>query len=184
LGIVAPTPAQSVLGVGVIGDDKRVLGFDSREVRLVNGMGSVADSTKRAQIFDKFRGLGYRFATIVHPSAVVSKHAEISEGAQIMAGVVVQPGARLGLNCIINTCASIDHDCNIGDHVHIAPGVTLSGGVIIASRAHVGTGATVIQGVRVGEKAIVGAGAVVIRDVPDAFVVVGVPAQTIKSQDT
>jgi UDP-perosamine 4-acetyltransferase len=59
----------------------------------------------------------------------------------------------------------------------LAPGVVLSGSVQVGEGAHVGTGASVIQGVRIGGNSVVGAGALVIRNVPDGFVVHGVPAK-------
>jgi len=96
-----------------------------------------------------------------------------------MAGAVVQAGCVIGSNTIINTRASVDHDSKIGAHVHVAPGVVLSGGVTIYDEAHLGTGAVVIQGVTIGRASVVGAGAVVIRDVSDGAKVVGVPAKVL-----
>lgn len=60
--------------------------------------------------------------------------------------------------------------------MHLAPGVTISGGVQIGSRVHIGTGAVVIQSLGIGQGAVVGAGAVVTRDIPDYVVAYGVPA--------
>ena len=44
----------------------------------------------------------------------------------IGAGAIVQAGARVGEDTLINTGASVDHDCVVGPHVHVGPGVTLS----------------------------------------------------------
>lgn len=74
----------------------------------------------------------------------------------------------------------MDHDCIIGSNVHVAPGVTLSGGVSIKDVAHIGTGATIVQGIKIGAHCVVGAGSVVIRDVNDSTSVVGVPAKVLK----
>ncbi|MBU5615222.1 acetyltransferase [Geomonas azotofigens] len=181
-GVVDADPGrlgQSVLGVPVIGDDRVVEDFPCDTVRLVNGIGSVGLPNLRTSIFERFSECGYRFATVVHPSAVVASDVELGEGVQVMAGVVLQPSCRIGRNAIINTRASVDHDCTIGDHTHIAPGVTVSGGVTIGSGCHVGTGATLIQGVRVGDGSVIGAGAVVTKDVAAGVTVVGVPAKVV-----
>ena len=61
-----------------------------------------------------------------------------------MAGAVLQPGVLVGRNTVINTSASIAHDCRVGQHCHIAPGVTLSGGVEVGDNVLIGAGATVI----------------------------------------
>ncbi|MEE8535884.1 MAG: sugar acetyltransferase, partial [Kiloniellales bacterium] len=65
----------------------------------------------------------------------------------------------------------------IGAHVHLAPGATLSGGVCVGRGAHIGTGATVIQGLTIGQGSLVAAGATVIESVPDHVSVSGVPAR-------
>jgi UDP-perosamine 4-acetyltransferase len=65
----------------------------------------------------------------------------------------------------------------VGEHVHIAPGAVLSGGVTVGPMTNVGTGATVIQGIRIGEGAVIGAGSVVVDDVPAYAQVAGVPAK-------
>lgn len=72
------------------------------------------------------------------------------------------------------------HDCVISDGVHIGPGCRVAGGVTVGKYAWLGIGATVIDKRSIGEDSIVGAGAVVIRDVPDAMVVAGVPARTLR----
>ena len=180
LGIVDNDPArigEKLLGIPIIGDDSTVFLHPAHSVRLVNGLGSVGLSMRRQVLFQNLKGKGYTFHSVVHPSAIIASEVTLSEGAQIMAGVVIQPGTQIGQNTIVNTRASIDHDCRIGDHVHVAPGVTLSGGVTIGSGGHIGTGATVIQGISIGPNSLVAAGAVVVRDVEEGTTVRGVPAR-------
>lgn len=57
-------------------------------------------------------------ASIVHPAAVVSRHAQIGQGSVICAAAVVNPFAILGFACIINTGATVDHDTVLDDGVH------------------------------------------------------------------
>lgn len=165
-----------VYGLTVRGDDNEVLKYDPQQVLLVNAVGSVAKPMARQNVFTRFKGHGYQFASLIHPSAVISSSAQLGEGVQIMASAVVQANAVVGNNTLINTKASIDHDCVLGEHIHVAPGVTLSGKVTIGDTTHLGTGATVIQGIRIGREVLVAAGAVVVRNVPDESMVMGVPA--------
>jgi UDP-perosamine 4-acetyltransferase len=169
-----------ILGVPIIGTDEVILQYKPEQIYLVNGMGSVGKSTVRTEIFIYFKNLGYSFATVIHPSAVVGAEVVLSEGVQIMAGAIIQPGCRIGSNSIINTGTSIDHDCLIDLHVHLAPKVVLSGGVQIEEGVHIGTGAVLIQGIRIGKNSIVGAGAVVLKNVMESKKVVGVPAREVK----
>lgn len=180
LGIADADPnktCQLLLGVPVLGDDDEVMKYPVDSIRLVNGVGSVRVNPRRRQLFEHFKSKGYRFASVVHPSAIIAIDVVLSEGAQIMAGVVVQAGCHVGINAVINTGSVVDHDCRVGDHAHIAPGVTLSGGVRVGGAAHIGAGATVIQGIQIGLNSLVAAGAVVIRDVRDGATVAGVPAK-------
>lgn len=167
--------------VPYLGNDAVIAQYHMEEVLLANGLGSIKNTTARRKIYDAFSEQGYQFAVCIHPSAVIAADVRIGEGSQIMAGSVVQPGCDIGRNVILNTRASLDHDCVIGDHAHVAPGATLSGGVQIASGAHVGTGATVIQGIFIGEDSIIGAGGVVLEDVVANSIVVGVPARAVLS---
>lgn len=61
------------------------------------------------------------------------------------------------------------------------PAAVISGTVHVGEGALVGANATVLQGLRIGAWATVGAGAVVRADVAEGDVVVGVPAQPIRS---
>ena len=98
-----------------------------------------------------------------------------------MAGVVLQSGTKIGKHCIINTKASIDHDCIIDDFVHISPSVTLCGNIVVGEGTHVGAAATIIPNIKIGKWCVIGAGAVITKDVPDHSLVVGVPGKIIKS---
>jgi sugar O-acyltransferase (sialic acid O-acetyltransferase NeuD family) len=90
--------------------------------------------------------------------------------------VIVNVGATIGKNVILNTGCLVEHDCRIGDHAHLCPGAVLCGGVTVGEGAVVGAGATVKDGVTIGAWATVGCGAVVVKDVPAGVTVVGNPA--------
>lgn len=116
-----------------------------------------------------------------HPSAVVLTDA-VGAGAQILAQSTVCVAASLGTAVIVNTAASVDHDCVLEEGVHIAPGARLAGCVNVSRFVMVGAGAVIVPRVRVGEGAVIGAGAVVLEDVPDYAVVVGNPARIVGSR--
>jgi sugar O-acyltransferase (sialic acid O-acetyltransferase NeuD family) len=183
LGFVELNPTASPLpGISYLGNDSAVVHHKPDSVRLVNGVGSTGSTVRRQEIYDRFTQKGYSFATVVHPSAIVACEVQIGNGAQIMAGAVLQPGTRVDSNAIVNTGAIIDHDCDVGAHAHIAPGAVLSGGVRVEAGAHIGTGACIIQGLSVGAGSLVGAGAVVTKNVAPGATIVGVPARPINKK--
>lgn len=170
-----------VLGVPILGSDAVLSQYAPGQVELVCGVGSVAPGPLREAIHRRWCEQGYQFEGVIHPSAVVARDTQraLPKDVQVMAGVVIQPGVRVGHNVILNTGCLIDHDCEIGDHAHVSPGATLSGAVRVGRGAHVGAGATIVQGVEIGEAAFVVAGAVVTKAVAARTRVAGVPAREV-----
>lgn len=116
-------------------------------------------------------------ATIIHPSAIISKRVSIGQGTAIIAGAVINTDAKIGDYCIINTGATIDHDVVLEDGVQICPGVNLAGSVHCEADVFIGTGAALIPTIRIGKNSRIGAGAVVLEDVPANMLMVGNPAR-------
>lgn len=168
-----------VMGEEILGDDEIILKHNPHEIHLVNGLGSIGKTNRRQLIFEKYEKLGYVFETLVHDTAIISEEVGLAQGAQVMAGVILQSGVHVMKNALVNTGAAIDHDCHISAHAHIAPRAVLNGAVSVGLSAFVGSGAVVIQGVTIGHDAVIGAGAVVLKDVPAEHKMVGVPARRI-----
>lgn len=133
----------------------------------------------RLRFHEQLTREGLQPITIAHPTAWIAANAVIGVGSQILAGSIIAPEARIHRCCIINTKASVDHECVLEDGVEVAPGATLCGLVHAGVNAWICAGATVLPRIRIGSDAIVGAGAVVIRDVPTGVIVVGVPAKIV-----
>lgn len=176
---------QNVEAEGIIDDSKE---GEFMGVRILRGWQkycspiiiSIGNNDVRRKIAERLTHESVAFGTAVHPSAVVSHHAEIGEGSVIMQGSVIQSCAHIGRHCIVNTCASVDHDCVIGDYAHISPHATLCGNVSVGEGSWVGAGSVVIPGVKIGRWSVVGAGSVVCRDIPDGVVAYGSPCRVIR----
>lgn len=169
---------QKLLGVPILGDDSLLPGLGLQgNVRFVIGVGGVGDTAPRQCLYEAALAAGLSPLRVQHTAAICSPSAMVSDGVQLLAGCIVNTGASIGANTIVNTGAVIEHGCRIGEHAHIATAATLCGDVDVGDGAHVGAGATIKQGVVIGRRAIVGAGSVVLRDVPAGSTVVGVPAK-------
>lgn len=126
---------------------------------------------------------GARMVSIIHPAATVSRHARVGLGNAVLAGAVINPGVETGEAVIINTSATVDHDCWLDDAAHLSPGAHLAGGVRVGAEAWIGIGASVKELVSIGARATVGAGAAVVNSISDNSTVVGVPARPLRRQD-
>lgn len=161
------------------------LAWASAQVDLKTIAGLVAiggwHGRDRFAMHSLFRRRGLLTPVLAHPSAIVSYSAQVGAGTQILALANVGAGSRLGEACIVNHRASVDHECVLGNGVHLAPGATLCGCINVGDNVFIGAGAVVIPRISIGHDAVVGAGAVVIRDVPAGATVAGNPAQVIKS---
>ena len=132
----------------------------------------------RRRVMEKYKNRN--FPVLIHPNAVVAKNVEIGYGSVVMAGVVINPGVRIGRCCIVNTSSSIDHDCCIGDYVHVSVGAHLCGTVEINEDTWIGAGATVSNNVNICSSCMIGSGDVVIKDIEEAGTYIGVPAKNKK----
>lgn len=174
-GLPSPFPDVPILR-GWAGFQEWIRGRDRKRLGFCAAVGN-PHGRFRLALHAKMTAEGLSPVTIAHPAAYVEPSASVGAGTQIMAGAYVGVEAKLGLQCIINTMASVDHEDEIGDGSEIAPGGVLCGSVRMGINAWVCAGARVLPRLGIGDDAIVGAGAVVTRDVPAGATVIGVPAR-------
>ena len=136
----------------------------------------IGDNAIRRRLFRQVMDAGFDTPNLIHPTAYIGSDVALGRGIFIGVNAVLIAGVSVGDFALINTAASIDHDCRIGEAVFVGPGVHLASNVTVEEEAFVGIGAVCIQNTMIGERAVVGAGAVVIRDVLPHTTCVGVPA--------
>lgn len=138
-------------------------------------------TTRRREMIETMQARGYRFVSVIHPAAVISRRSTIGEGCVINAGVVVSQNTAVDAHVILNRGALIGHDNRIGPFCTIGPGANIAGVNVIGSGAYIGAGAVIRDHLSVGADAVVGAGAVVVKPVPANALAVGFPARVIKT---
>lgn len=167
---------KSVLSYSVLGGAEELIKAHAENPDLVVVI-AIGNNTARKRVVDSFSQKKIRFATLIHPSAIISKHSQIAEGTVVMAGVVVNASTDVGAHTILNTRCSVDHDCKIGSFVHVAPGATLCGNVKVDEGALVGVGGQIAPNISIGSWSVIGAGSTVINNISCNLTVVGSPAR-------
>ncbi len=181
LGFLDDEPAKHGLeffGYRVLGATAETARY--RDCRYVIGVASHRNRTVRQTIAERMELAQDRFATIVHPSASVSRAATLGVGCVILEGAVVNHGVSLGDFTLISELCSLGHDSVIANCVTMAAGVVVSGSTTIGEGVYLGAGSHIMQNLTIGNRALVGIGAVVVRDVPPRVTVFGNPARPLR----
>lgn len=144
---------------------------------------AIADSAVRARIFEQLSKRCIEFATLIHPSVMMSEYVSIGKGSIICAGTVITTNVKLGESCIVNPNCFIGHDTVLDDFVSLMPGTNIAGEVIVGKGTYFGLNSAVINRITIGAWSTIGAGATVITDIPDGVVAAGVPARVVRKLD-
>ena len=147
------------------------------DCRLVGGI----VSTRRRAFVEELAAQGYEFATVIHPSAQVSRRARVGAGCVIHPGVIVASNTTIEDHVLINRGALIGHDNRIEPFTTIGPGANLAGALTVGPGAYLGVGCVVRDHLTVGPGAVVAAGAVVVKDVAAHTLCAGVPAKVLQT---
>lgn len=140
---------------------------------------AVGDNNGRSDVWDKVTLLNGEMVTVGHPLAIISG-SQIERGVFVAAFGFVGNGSHVYEGAIINTHASLDHDCILGSMSHLAPGAVTGGHVTIGHHTLIGIGAMIRDRVTVGNNCVIGMGSVVTKDVPDNSIGWGNPFKVMR----
>jgi sugar O-acyltransferase (sialic acid O-acetyltransferase NeuD family) len=182
LKVILVVDHESVPGKTV--NDTPVVSLDDFARNPIDYMAVVAlgDPCLRERWVSRLAPYSARYATLVHPSVSASSWVSIGEGSIVCAGSVLTTNIEIGSHVQINVGCTVSHDAKMEDFSTLSPGVHIAGWVKLGRSAFLGVGASVINGsqerpLTIGDRAIVGAGACVTQDVQADTTVVGVPAR-------
>ena len=134
--------------------------------------------------------LAHRLSHKLHKNGHTFLARAISQGAKMITGIEIHPGATIGRGLVIDHGSGvvIGETAEIGDNCTIYQGVTLGGTGKDVGKRHptlgnnvlVGAGAKILGPVKIGDNSKVAAGAVVLNELPEHSTAVGIPAKVVR----
>jgi sugar O-acyltransferase (sialic acid O-acetyltransferase NeuD family) len=174
------TAGTNVYGYEVLGDETKLAHLEAD-----GGIVGIGDNFIRSNMVQKIKDISkdFNFISAIHPSSIIAKGVECGEGTVVMPGAILNSDSKIGEHCIINTKASVDHDCIIEDFVSLAPGVTIGGNVNIGKHSVISIGSSVIHSVKIAEHTVIGAGSIVLKDIDSQVIAYGTPAKVMRKRE-
>lgn len=149
---------EHVFGYQIVGTDKDIRRLAARGMKFLVTVGQINTPDRRMALYDVICEADGELASIVSPLAHVSRRAMLGQGTIVMHGAIVNCGAKVGANVIVNSKALIEHDAVVGDHCHISTAAVLNGGVTVGAGTFIGSNAVLHHGSHVPGTSVVAAG--------------------------
>ncbi|MBQ3014425.1 MAG: acetyltransferase [Clostridia bacterium] len=134
-------------------------------------------SLKR-KIVAQMKEKGAKFATVVHPTAMLSEFATVGEGLIMFPNSKISCDSRVG-DFVTLLSTLIGHDTVIGDYTVISGGCNVVRNVTIGNDVFLAAGVCIAQDVTVGDGAYLGLGSVILKDVKPGAKMFGNPARIV-----
>jgi sugar O-acyltransferase (sialic acid O-acetyltransferase NeuD family) len=163
-----------IMGIKVIPQS----GFDVARHQVIVAIG---DPFARKKVVESFPA-NTSFATIIHPSAVISKWVEIGEGSIVTAGTILTCNIKIGKHAHLNLHTTIGHDCVIGDYFTTAPAANVSGNCHFGACVYLGTNASIKQGIAICDNVTIGMGGVAVKNVTEEGIYIGNPLKKLEKK--
>jgi sugar O-acyltransferase (sialic acid O-acetyltransferase NeuD family) len=173
IDIVGCTDRALAEGTAVLGE-VRVLGPEDLLAQLFAqgvttafiGVCGTTDNKVRRKLFDLARSIGFYLPPAISRSARIAQGVQIGPGTLVASSADIGPHCVIGANVIVNIGAVVCHNCVIEDDVHLTPGSILAGAVTVGRDSTIGMGATVLYGTKIAECCLIHNGASVISNLP------------------
>jgi UDP-perosamine 4-acetyltransferase len=140
-------------------------------------LNNVWSHKNRKLIYQRITSHGFDMYSYFSDDIFLPKSLQVGQGNWMHRGVKVGSKVIIGDNCGFRFNSIINHECSIGSHSFLGPGVILSGKVSIGENTFLGSGSIILPNVSIGNNVIVGAGSTVTKNIPSNKIAFGNPAK-------
>lgn len=149
------------------------------EIQFVPALQKVGDMLRRSERIDQLGIPAERWATVIHPQAMISSSARIGRGVYVAAFCSVQPRCLVEDFASLRAGAALGHDAVVSRHAYVGPNAVMCGRSLLGVGAHLGPGAVLLDGRSIGDFSIAGINSAITKNVHPLTIMMGNPAKKI-----
>lgn len=155
---------KSVYGFPVLGSITQSGSF--KNAYFASSIGDAYRPQLRKTVRDKVPFTNEKFASLIHPTAIISETASIEPGAVIYGYVTLSGAVHVGHDVFLCGNTFLGHECVIGNHCVLSVGNFLASDVHIGDCCYLGVGVMIRHQMKIGENCLIGMGTRVVKSVP------------------
>ncbi|MBF4983627.1 hypothetical protein FNJ87_04550 [Nonlabens mediterrranea] len=128
-------------------------------IKILVAVGPNQVNTVRERLYNEVKQMGFECISYIDSSAYVWDKKAVGENSFIFPGVIIEPFATVGNNCVMWSGSQLSHHSSLQDHSFMAPHAVVSGKTIIKNNCFLGINSTVRDNLIIESHCIIGSGA-------------------------
>ena len=140
----------------------------------------IGDPKIRKIIYGILKEKDLDLATLIHPTAYISKFSNIGVGTIVAPFCTIGAESFLSPNSILNTYVAIGHHVTLGNSCVVSPKVLVAGRSNIGDFVYIGSSVVVTPNTIIGSGCKIAAGSVVYRSCKENLLITGNPSKSYK----
>lgn len=170
---------EYVHGYKILGSFDDLFKLDIKNKLFMLSMGNM---NIRKALSERIKNKGGILPTIIHPTAIVSNFAAVSNDGVIVGPYsIVQADVQIYEGVVLRDASLVCHTTIIKEYVFVGPQSLIGANIVLEPLVFIGQKALLISGKakNIGENSLIGAGAVVTKSVNPNVKIVGFPGKEV-----
>jgi sugar O-acyltransferase (sialic acid O-acetyltransferase NeuD family) len=165
-----------VSGYRILGTNNVIKDIDQSAYWVI----AVSSPGAKREIVASLAQYNLKYATLIHPTAKISKNVTIGEGTMISYGCIVSVNAVLESHIYLNMRTVIGHDTVIKSFTTCLIDCIVAGDVLINEGVLLGSNCVIKEKKKIGKNSKISMGAAVFFDVDDNVAVMNRPPKSMR----
>jgi len=136
-----------------------------KDAFFASSIGDAYRTNLRMIVREKVPFANERFASLIHPTAIISESAIIEPGAVIYGNVTLSGMVHVGHDVFLCGNTFLGHECVIGKHTLLSVGNYLASDVHVGNCCYLGVGVIVRHQITIGDNCLIGMGTKIVKPI-------------------